>query len=187
MGDLVLLYHRCTNSGTNWTLSSMCLKQFCTKTGAGRPRDKRLRGSTKTSRTVWSSPSSSYLNTGLHFDTYSILGKRFYIIVNCILIVHDPIVFLPDVVDTTGRVYDDFSRWLFLTLTVNLRLWPTIYRRNRVNFSSFVWLVMLILKGQWVWFWPKLQTWGFPYLLTFHSVHLCLWHALFVGDVLFLF
>ena len=26
----------------------------------------------------------------------------------------DPIVFLPDVVDTTGRLYDDFSRLLFL-------------------------------------------------------------------------
>ncbi len=26
----------------------------------------------------------------------------------------DPIVFLPDAVDTTGRLYDDFSRLLFL-------------------------------------------------------------------------
>jgi hypothetical protein len=26
----------------------------------------------------------------------------------------DPIVFLPDTVDTTGRLYDDFSRLLFL-------------------------------------------------------------------------
>jgi hypothetical protein len=28
----------------------------------------------------------------------------------------DPIAFLPDVVDTTGRVYDDFSRLLFVHL-----------------------------------------------------------------------
>jgi hypothetical protein len=30
-----------------------------------------------------------------------------------------------------------------------LRLWPTKYRRNRVNIASFVRLAMLILKGQW--------------------------------------
>ncbi len=34
----------------------------------------------------------------------------------------DPIVFLPAAVDTTGRVYDDFSCLLFLTLTVKFRL-----------------------------------------------------------------
>ncbi len=61
----------------------------------------------------------------------------------------DPIAFLPAAVDTTGRVYDDFSRSLFLHAHRELRLWPTKYRRNRVNFASFVWLTMLILKGQW--------------------------------------
>ncbi len=30
MGGLVLLYHRCTTSGTNLTLSAMCLQQFST-------------------------------------------------------------------------------------------------------------------------------------------------------------
>ncbi len=40
----------------------------------------------------------------------------------------EPIAFLPAAVDTTGRLYDDFSR---------------------VNFASFVWLAMLTLKGQW--------------------------------------
>ncbi len=35
------------------------------------------------------------------------------------------------------------------TLTVKLRLLPTKYRRNRVNFASFVRLAMLIIKGQW--------------------------------------
>ncbi len=46
------------------------------------------------------------------------LGKRFYIIVNCILSIYlnrpDPIAFLTAAVDTTGRVYDDFSRLVFL-------------------------------------------------------------------------
>jgi hypothetical protein len=40
------------------------------------------------------------------------IGKRFYIIANCLLIVQTP--FLPAAVDTTGRLYDDFSRLLFL-------------------------------------------------------------------------
>ena len=31
------------------------------------------------------------------------------------------------------------------TLTVKSRLWLTKYQRNRINFSSFVWSVMLIL------------------------------------------
>ena len=34
----------------------------------------------------------------------------------------DPIPFLPAAADTTGRVYDDFSCLLFLTLTVKFRL-----------------------------------------------------------------
>ncbi len=62
----------------------------------------------------------------------------------------DPIDFLPAAVDTTGRlymmilvVYDS------CTLTVKLRLWQTKYRRNRVNFDSFVRTDMIILKGQW--------------------------------------
>jgi hypothetical protein len=61
----------------------------------------------------------------------------------------DPIAFLPYVVDTTGRVCDDLVVYYSCTLTVKLRLWPTKYRRNRVNFASFVRLAMLILKGQW--------------------------------------
>ncbi len=44
------------------------------------------------------------------------LGKRFYIITNCILNINrpDPIAFLPAAVDTTSRLHDDFSRLLFL-------------------------------------------------------------------------
>ncbi len=60
------------------------------------------------------------------------------------------------------------------TITVKLRLWPTKYRRNRVNFVSFVWSAMLILKGQWGWFWWKRHPWGFPCRLTCHPVLLSL-------------
>ncbi len=75
----------------------------------GWPRDKRLRGFTKTWRTGWSSPSSSYLSSlrevvrkkSLHYHQLYINRP-------------DPIPFLPVVVDTTGRLYDDFSRLLFL-------------------------------------------------------------------------
>ncbi len=30
-GGLVLFYHRCTNSGTNWTIPAMCLQQISTR------------------------------------------------------------------------------------------------------------------------------------------------------------
>ncbi len=63
----------------------------------------------KTSRTDWSSSSSSYSNIGLHLDSY-VLWKFTCLYINR----PDPIVFLPVVVDTTGRLYDDFSRLLFL-------------------------------------------------------------------------
>jgi hypothetical protein len=57
----------------------------------------------------------------------------------------DPIVFLPVVVDCMMILVV----YYFCTLTVKLRLWPTKYRRNRVNFDSFVRTVMITLKGQW--------------------------------------
>ncbi len=61
--------------------------------GKGWPRDKRLRGFTKTSRTGWSSPSSSYLNIGLHFDSCAIWQftcAYYRSDDNCILIVQTP-------------------------------------------------------------------------------------------------
>jgi hypothetical protein len=63
----------------------------------------------------------------------------------------DPIVFLPVAVDTTGRLYDDFSRLLFLYVhrEASTLSNETKHRRNRVNFPSFVRSVMLTLKGQW--------------------------------------
>jgi hypothetical protein len=63
----------------------------------------------------------------------------------------DPISFLPVEADVTGRVYDDFSRLLFL-------------HAHR-----------------------EASALAIPYLLTCHPVLLSLCHALFVGDVLFLF
>ncbi len=77
--------------------------------------------------------------------------------------------------------------YFFCTLTMNLRLWSTKYRRNRINFASFVRSAALILKGQWGGFWRKLQPWGFLDLLTCHPVLVSLFHTLFVGDVLFHF
>jgi hypothetical protein len=59
----------------------------------------------------------------------------------------DPISFLPVVVYTTGRVYDDFSRLLFLD--AHREVSAPANEIPEVNFSSFVWLTMLILKGQW--------------------------------------
>ncbi len=73
------------------------------------------------------------------------------------------------------------------TLTVKLRLWLTKYRRNRISFASLVRPAILILKGQWGWFWRKLQPWGFLYLLTCPLGLLYLLRTLFVGDALFHF
>ena len=48
------------------------------------------------------------------------------------------IAFLPVTVETSDRVYDDFSRLFFLH-----------DRRNRINFVFFVLFAMLILRGHW--------------------------------------
>jgi hypothetical protein len=48
----------------------------------------------------------------------------------------DPIVFLPIAVITSGRVYEDFARLLFLTHIVTIVFWPENYLRNRNNFVS---------------------------------------------------
>ena len=56
----------------------------------------------------------------------------------------DPIALIPLVVDTTGRMYDEFIRLLFLTLTVRHRLWLMNCQRNRTSFASFALRVSLI-------------------------------------------
>jgi hypothetical protein len=101
-------------------------------------------------------PRTLILDFTLTNTRYDSLGKRFYIIANCIFNRPDPIVFLPTVVDATGRLHDDFSQYS-CTLTVKLRFWITKYRRNRINFASFVRPAILILRGQWGSFWRKLQ------------------------------
>ena len=65
----------------------------------------------------------------------------------------DPIAFMPLAVDTAGRIYDDFSRLLFLhahreasALSNEI---PEV-KRNRINLDFFEQLVLLILRGQWV-------------------------------------
>jgi hypothetical protein len=59
---------------------------------------------------------------------------------------------------STGRLYNDFVVYYFCTLTVKRRLWPTKYRRNRVNFASFVRPTFLTLKGQWGCVWAASYT-----------------------------
>jgi hypothetical protein len=58
--------------------------------------------------------------------------------------------------------------------------WLTKYRRNRINFVFFVRTAMLILRGQWGWFWRKIRPWGFLYRLTCHLVLLYHYRVSFV-------
>jgi hypothetical protein len=58
----------------------------------------------------------------------------------------DPIVFLPVVVSTSGRVYEDFTRLLFLTRIGKLVFWPENYLRNLSSFVSCELHASLILK-----------------------------------------
>jgi hypothetical protein len=51
---------------------------------------------------------------------------------------HDPIVFLPIVISTSGRVYDDFTRLLFLHVHREASIWPENCLRNRNSFVSFI-------------------------------------------------
>jgi hypothetical protein len=74
-----------------------------------------------------------------------------------------------------------------LSPTVKHRLWLTKYRRNRINFVSFVLSVILILRGQWGWFWRKFRTWGFVYHLICHLGLLYHYRVSFVRDLLFHF
>ena len=53
----------------------------------------------------------------------------------------DPIAFMPVAVDTSGRIYDDFSRLLLLHAHREDRPWLMNYRRNRINFVFFALLV----------------------------------------------
>ena len=81
----------------------------------------------------------------------------------------DPIVFLPDVVDTTGRLYDDFSRLLFLYAHREAWALGNEIPEESDQFRFLREVVMLILR------------------VTCHPVLLPLCRALFVGDVLFHF
>ena len=53
----------------------------------------------------------------------------------------DPIAFIPLAVDTTGRMYDEFIRLLFCTLTVRHRLW--LMRKRRLCGSQYRWIFRL--------------------------------------------
>ena len=60
----------------------------------------------------------------------------------------EPIAFMPVAVDTTVFM-TILVAYFFCTLTGNLHLWLTRYRRNRSNFDFFGRLVMQILRDQW--------------------------------------
>ena len=51
----------------------------------------------------------------------------------------DPIAFLPVTVDTSDRVYDDFSRLLFLYAHREVSALSNELPRNLINFVSFPW------------------------------------------------
>jgi hypothetical protein len=95
----------------------------------------------------------------------------------------EPIAFMPVAVDTAGRIYEDFSRLLFLTATVKPRLWLMRYQRNQNNLDFFAQLALLILRGQWGWFWLSHRTYGSLYRLTCHLGLLYHFRVSFVLDV----
>ena len=53
----------------------------------------------------------------------------------------EPITFMPVVVDTSGRIYDDFLRLIFLHAHRETSDVLTTYRRNPVTFVFFALLV----------------------------------------------
>jgi hypothetical protein len=99
----------------------------------------------------------------------------------------EPIAFLSVEVDTSDRVYDDFSRLLFQYVNREASLCLTQYRKNRINFVFFGLPTMLTLRGQWGWFWRKIRSWGFLYRVICHLGRLYHYLVLFVRDVLFHF
>jgi hypothetical protein len=103
----------------------------------------------------------------------------------------DPITFLPTAVDTTGRLYDDFSRLLFLnthrevsTLTNEIPEELDQFRFLRpdsyANIKGSVGLILAKVSVMRI-------SGGFLCLLTCHLVPLYLCRASFVGDTLFHF
>jgi hypothetical protein len=82
--------------------------------------------------------------------------------------VAQPNFFFLLVVDTSGRLYHDFSHLLFWHAHRETSGLDNELSRNRINFVSFVLFVKLILRGLWVWFWRKYRSWGFLYRSVFH-------------------
>ncbi len=58
----------------------------------------------------------------------------------------EPIVFMPVTVDTVGRIYEDFSRLLFLHVHREVWLWLMRYQRNQNNLDFFAQLAFLISR-----------------------------------------
>ncbi len=80
----------------------------------------------------------------------------------------DRIDFIPLVVDTTGRLYDDFIRLLFM-LTVKHLPWLRMNcQRNRISFVSLEVRVSLIWRVLLVWLWSKCRLCWFQSPWTSH-------------------
>ena len=60
----------------------------------------------------------------------------------------DPIVFMPLVVSTSGRLYHDFLLLLFLHTHRETSV-PENYKRNLISFDSYalsVWLILMVCR-----------------------------------------
>ncbi len=61
----------------------------------------------------------------------------------------EPISFMTVVVDTTGRIYEDFGRLLFLHVHRETSALPNEIPEESEQFRFFAQLALLILRGQW--------------------------------------
>ncbi len=61
----------------------------------------------------------------------------------------EPIAFMPVAVDTTDRIYEDFSRLLFLHAHSEVSALANELPEESENLDFFAQLALLILRGQW--------------------------------------
>ncbi len=61
-------------------------------------------------------------------------------------------------VDTTDRIYDDFSRLLFLHANREESTLANEIPEESDQFRFLLVAAMLILRGQWDYFWRKIRT-----------------------------
>jgi hypothetical protein len=188
MGDLVLFYPRCcTNSDTNWTLSVMCFQQFSPRLVRRSFADMQSQVRGLTGARLGGVPIGWNFRFG-GSDQTSLWHIRDVVVHMYIL----PVSWqTQDVRMSHPSLMVLWERWTgkrFCIITNCILIVQTPYLSSIGSISL---PVMLILKGQWGWFWRKSQLWGFLYLLTCHPVLLSdkmkdpiPLDTLFVGDVL---